>query len=150
MDLPRSPSKLNYRMLQVRSRVLPRKHSATSSPDGDAKADQSTAPANVGAPAGQQQPKRILGIMPNFRAVSAGAHPPPPTAKQSFMIATRNSFDYSSFRAIVNGISYHATNNFASTKSKLHRNLVMSSEANYAFQTTAREKSTEPFPGGSV
>jgi len=35
--------------------------------------------------------------MPNFRAVSAGAHPPPPTAKQSFLIATQNSFDYSAF-----------------------------------------------------
>ncbi len=35
--------------------------------------------------------------MPNFRAVSAGAHPPPPTHKQSFKIATQNTFDYSSF-----------------------------------------------------
>ena len=35
--------------------------------------------------------------MPNFRAVSAGAIPPPPTPKQAFVIATRNSFDYSSF-----------------------------------------------------
>lgn len=47
-------------------------------------------------PAGQQ-PKRIMGIMPNFRAVSAGTVPPPPTAKQAFIIATKNSFDYSSF-----------------------------------------------------
>ena len=38
-----------------------------------------------------------MGIMPNFRAVSAGTIPPPPTAKQAFMIATKNSFDYSSF-----------------------------------------------------
>jgi hypothetical protein len=45
----------------------------------------------------RQQPKRILGIMPNYRAVSAGAIPPPPTPKQAFIIATRNSFDYSSF-----------------------------------------------------
>lgn len=44
-----------------------------------------------------RQPKRILGVMPNFRAVSAGVHAPPPTAKQAFMIATKNSFDYSSF-----------------------------------------------------
>src|SRR2546428_4588042 len=44
-----------------------------------------------------QQPKRILGIMPNFRAVSAGATPPPPTPSESFVIATRNRFDYSSF-----------------------------------------------------
>jgi|SRR5579859_911460 len=48
-------------------------------------------------PVSKQQPKRILGLMPNFRAVSAGALPPPPTPKQSFIIATRNSFDYSSF-----------------------------------------------------
>jgi hypothetical protein len=44
-----------------------------------------------------QQPKRILGLMPNFRAVSAGATPPPPTPKQNLIIATRNSFDYSAF-----------------------------------------------------
>ncbi|MGC2171141.1 MAG: hypothetical protein WA555_19255, partial [Candidatus Sulfotelmatobacter sp.] len=42
------------------------------------------------------QPKRILGVMPNFRAVSAGAIAPPPTPKQAFVIATKNSFDYSS------------------------------------------------------
>lgn len=61
------------------------------------KGKQSTAPANEGAPQNKQQPKRILGVMPNFRAVSAGAHPPPPTPKQAFKIATQNSFDYSSF-----------------------------------------------------
>jgi len=54
-----------------------------------------TNPATQGVP--PPQPKRILGIMPNFRAVSAGTKPPPPTAKQSFIIATRNSLDYSSF-----------------------------------------------------
>ncbi len=43
------------------------------------------------------QPKRILGIMPNYRAVSAGVIPPPPTPREAFMIATRNSFDYSAF-----------------------------------------------------
>lgn len=45
----------------------------------------------------KQQPKRILGIMPNYRAVSAGEIPPPPTPKQAFVIASKNSFDYSSF-----------------------------------------------------
>ncbi|HEX8924515.1 MAG TPA: hypothetical protein VF786_01920 [Terriglobales bacterium] len=50
-----------------------------------------------GVPRSQQQPKRILGMMPNYRAVSAGEIPPPPTAKQAFKIATQNSFDYSSF-----------------------------------------------------
>lgn len=53
--------------------------------------------ANEAVPPNQQQPKRILGIMPNYRAVSAGAVPPPPTAKQAFILATQNSFDYSSF-----------------------------------------------------
>jgi len=51
----------------------------------------------AGAPAVNPQPKRILGIMPNFRAVTAGEIPPPPTPKQAFVIATKNSFDYSSF-----------------------------------------------------
>ena len=54
-------------------------------------------PAQRATPASQQQPKRILGVMPNYRAVSAGAIPPPPTPKQAFKIATQNSFDYSSF-----------------------------------------------------
>ena len=55
------------------------------------------APAHVGIPSSKQQPKRILGIMPNYRAVSAGEIPPPPTPRQAFKIATQNSFDYSSF-----------------------------------------------------
>lgn len=48
-------------------------------------------------PESKRQPKRILGVMPNYRAVSAGAIPPPPTRKQAFKIATQNSFDYSAF-----------------------------------------------------
>ena len=35
--------------------------------------------------------------MPNYRAVSAGAIPPPPTPKEAFRIATKNTFDYSAF-----------------------------------------------------
>ncbi|MGH9545615.1 MAG: hypothetical protein ACRD23_10405 [Terriglobales bacterium] len=59
-------------------------------------ADQSAKSTDkTSAPA--QQPKRILGVMPNFRAVSAGQASPPPTPKQAFKIATQNSFDYSSF-----------------------------------------------------
>ena len=59
--------------------------------------DQAPKPADQAVPLSQQQPKRILGIMPKYRAVSAGATPPPPTAKEAFLIATHNSFDYSSF-----------------------------------------------------
>ncbi|HVW86289.1 MAG TPA: hypothetical protein VHB50_16490, partial [Bryobacteraceae bacterium] len=64
-------------------------------PSGDS--DDVTKSNAAGVPLSKQQPKRILGIMPNYRAVSAGAIPPPPTAKEAFMIATRNSFDYSAF-----------------------------------------------------
>lgn len=35
--------------------------------------------------------------MPNYRAVSAGEIPPPPTPREAFGVATRNSFDYSAF-----------------------------------------------------
>ncbi|MGH9563989.1 MAG: hypothetical protein ACRD3S_21260, partial [Terracidiphilus sp.] len=35
--------------------------------------------------------------MPNYRAVSAGEIPPPPTPREAFVVATRNSFDYSAF-----------------------------------------------------
>ncbi len=48
-------------------------------------------------PLERRQPKRILGFMPNFRSVSGGAKPPPPGWKYNFEIATRQSFDYSSF-----------------------------------------------------
>lgn len=51
----------------------------------------------VAPDASKQQPKRILGVMPNYRAVSAGAIPPPPTPREAFKIATQNSFDYSAF-----------------------------------------------------
>ena len=44
-----------------------------------------------------QQPKRILGFMPNFRTVSSGAAPHPPGWKYNFTVATRQSTDYSSF-----------------------------------------------------
>jgi len=54
-------------------------------------------PAEQTVDPSKEQPKRILGVMPNFRAVSAGAIPPPPTPKEAFVIATKNSFDYSSF-----------------------------------------------------
>lgn len=43
------------------------------------------------------QPHRILGLMPNYRSVSAGEVPPPPGFKQSFKIATHQAFDYSTF-----------------------------------------------------
>jgi hypothetical protein len=76
-------------------------HQASTSPASRSGSKSADAPIESGAtqavPASKQQPQRILGIMPNYRAVSAGAVPPPPTPKEAFKIATQNSFDYSSF-----------------------------------------------------
>jgi hypothetical protein len=53
-----------------------------------------------------QQTKRILYIVPNFHAVSAGSYLPPQTAKDKLMDATQDSFDYSNwvFIGIISGI----------------------------------------------
>lgn len=69
--------------------------SSTEEKSTDANADGRKSSATVDP--SKQQPKRILGIMPNYRAVSAGEIPPPPTPKEAFGIATKNSFDYSSY-----------------------------------------------------
>jgi len=44
----------------------------------------------------QPQTKRILGVIPNFRAVSTDDKLPPQTIKDKFVDATQDSFDYSS------------------------------------------------------
>jgi len=44
-----------------------------------------------------KQSKRILGIIPNYRAVSANTHLPPQTFKNNFWLATQDTFDYSDF-----------------------------------------------------
>lgn len=43
------------------------------------------------------QTKRILGIFPNFRSVSANQHLPPQSVKEKLLTAAQDSFDYSSF-----------------------------------------------------
>lgn len=44
-----------------------------------------------------RQTKRILFVLPNFRAVSADQQLPPQTVKEKFKTAMLDSFDYSSF-----------------------------------------------------
>jgi hypothetical protein len=44
-----------------------------------------------------KQTKRILGVIPNFRAVSADQTLPPQSVKEKFISTTQQSFDYSSF-----------------------------------------------------
>jgi hypothetical protein len=54
-------------------------------------AAQGTSDQNEGV-----QTKRILGIIPNFRSVSADQRLPPMSVKEKFVEATQDSFDYSS------------------------------------------------------
>ena len=57
----------------------------------------SSSSASTATPNEPQQTKRILWIIPNFRAVSAGVHLPPQTVKEKFKTGALDSFDYSSF-----------------------------------------------------
>jgi len=56
-------------------------------------------PANPSNPDDQygKQPKRILWVIPNYRAVSANTHLPPLSFKNKFWLATQDTFDYSDF-----------------------------------------------------
>jgi hypothetical protein len=77
-----------------------------SAPATPQSAQDSTQAAKPDA-APPQQTKRILGIMPNFSAVSADTKLPPQKPKEKFVIAAKNSFDYSSFiiAAIQSGVN---------------------------------------------
>jgi len=57
------------------------------------------------------QSKRILGILPNFRAVNADVHLPPQTVKEKFVTATEDSFDYSSLFVPVTLAAYDYVRN---------------------------------------
>ena len=64
----------------------------------EAPAPQSTTAEIVPAPApGTYQTKRILGVIPNFRSVSADAKLPPQSDKDKLLTGIQDSFDYSSF-----------------------------------------------------
>ena len=60
-------------------------------------AQSSTASAQSSGSLEGMQTKRILGIIPNFRAVSADTKLPPETVKEKFKESTEDSLDYSSF-----------------------------------------------------
>jgi hypothetical protein len=57
----------------------------------------SSSSSNTANPDEGQQTKRILWIVPNFRAVSAGVKLPPQSVKEKFKTGALDSFDYSSF-----------------------------------------------------
>src|SRR5471030_2598525 len=52
-----------------------------------------------------QQTSRILGVLPNFRAVSTSDHLPAQSVKEKFITASKDSFDYSSI-AVPTAVAY--------------------------------------------
>lgn len=62
----------------------------------DAPQPAKTTAASASDEARLPQTKRILGVVPNFRAVSTDEKLPPQSIKDKFMDATHDSFDYSS------------------------------------------------------
>jgi hypothetical protein len=80
---PDAPSAVMAEVAEAQSQQTP----AVNTPNGPATPDT-----------GQyKQTKRILGIIPNFRAVSADQKIPPQSVKEKFTSTTQQSFDYSSF-----------------------------------------------------
>ncbi|SFS01542.1 hypothetical protein SAMN05421771_0588 [Granulicella pectinivorans] len=79
-------------------------------PGFEAQVSQTAPKEKVDPDGGPQQTKRIAGIMPNFRSVSAGTVLPPQTAGEKISIAAHDTFDYSSFIivAIQAGISFNS------------------------------------------
>jgi len=77
--------------------LLASSSSSAAQTQNDGAAQETTAAGDQTGSKPLPQPKRILGIMPNYRAVSAGVKPPPATPRQAFSIATKQSFDYSAF-----------------------------------------------------
>jgi len=59
----------------------------------EAPSPQQNAPT---VPQDEQQTKRIMGMLPNFRSVSAGETVPKETPREKFMTATLDNFDYTS------------------------------------------------------
>ncbi len=86
---------------------IPEYDPALSDGSDEAQAAQSSNPGKDSLPAAptaqngtteptNRQTKRILGIIPNFRSVSADEKLPPQSVKEKFIDATQDSFDYSS------------------------------------------------------
>ena len=68
-----------------------------SSSTDDAAQTQSGTGASASSDGSGKQTKRILGIVPNFRSVSADQKLPPQSVKDKFKTTMQDNFDYSSF-----------------------------------------------------
>jgi hypothetical protein len=81
-DLPDAPSPTDPPQTQIASAASP---------------DAGVTSAAVDPLAQGRQTKRILFVVPNFRAVSADQHLPPQSIKEKFKSSMEDSVDYSSF-----------------------------------------------------
>ena len=83
--------------------LLTQAQQPSATPDGQSSVPDAptpaTKPADPNSPSDQygKQPKRILGIIPNYRAVSANTPLPPLSFKSGLWLATQDTFDYSDF-----------------------------------------------------
>jgi hypothetical protein len=79
---------------------MPDAPTPSPAPEGQQSSSASASSSGQTSPAtpeAGQQTNRILWIMPNFRAVSAGSKLPPQSIKEKFKTGALDSFDYSSF-----------------------------------------------------
>ena len=83
----------NARLAPVAQTLLPEAPGESSS--AVEAAPQSTTGAGAAASADGKQTSRILGVIPNFRAVDAGVTLPPQSPKEKFKTGLLDSFDYS-------------------------------------------------------
>ncbi len=90
---PASPDSANFApelASDSQATAAPAQSPSTNAPVPENQPSQSAPADSTG-----QQTKRILGIIPNFRAVSADTKLPPETVKEKFVSCTEDSFDYS-------------------------------------------------------
>ena len=73
----------------------PQQTTAPATPVSAPNAPQTVSNGAQNVPGGQT--KRILGVVPNYRSVSADQHLPAQTVKDKFVAAAHDSFDYGSF-----------------------------------------------------
>ena len=74
-------------------------------PDAPGAASAKPAPA---ARSDEEQTKRIMGVLPNFRSVTAGANVPKESTREKLIMATWDNFDYTSlfFAGFIAGDSF--------------------------------------------
>jgi hypothetical protein len=105
------------------SQTIPRQIPATQTDSGPSVTAQSSPATLPNAPSAQtgastssspssdeQQTKRIMGALPNFRSVTAGEVLPPETMRQKLAMATLDNFDYTSlfFAGVIAADSFAA------------------------------------------